>query len=62
MVSVPYLPRICVPADDAVPLAPVDLLVTVVTLSVSELASVSLASTLPEPLIVAVMTVLVLVL
>ena len=57
MVNVPYLPTICVPPVEAVPEAPVDLLVIVVTLRLSRLESVSLARTLPDPSIVAVITV-----
>ncbi len=62
MVSVPYLPTIWVPPDVAVPEAPVNLLVIFVTLRLSKLESVSLVKTLPEPSIVAVITVELLVL
>ena len=62
MVKVPYLPTRLAPAEVAVVVAPVSLLVTVVTDKVSPLVSVSLANTLPVPAMLAVITVDVLVL
>ena len=62
IVNVPYLPTRLAPAEVAVVNVPVDLLVTVVTNKVSPLLSVSLLRTLPEPIMVAVISEVVLVL